>query len=185
MTEPPAEDPPLENSPPENSPPENPLPEAEPPPARREEAPPSPATAGSSLDASRILVRALAQLPAEDRDKVYTWLLGTSLRMQPGVMEPLGRQAPLGGGGRERVRHPAGLRHSRHRSGAGPVPRAVRVGSADGAGPVLRRPARPAAGLVQRARVLDGHRDPRAGGPVPGEPAARDRLTRDPPGQLS
>lgn len=81
MTEPPAEDPP----------PENPSPEPESP-APRAEAPLAGATAGSSLDASRILVRALAGLPAEDRDKVYTWLLGTSLRMQPGVMEPLGRR---------------------------------------------------------------------------------------------
>jgi ParG protein len=81
MTEPPAEDPPPESTPPEPEPPQ----------ARREEAQPSSA-AGTSLDASRILVRALAQLPAEDRDKVYTWLLGTSLRMQPGVMEPLGRR---------------------------------------------------------------------------------------------
>ena len=81
MTEPPAENPPPESTPPEPEPPQ----------ARREEAQPSSA-AGTSLDASRILVRALAQLPAEDRDKVYTWLLGTSLRMQPGVMEPLGRR---------------------------------------------------------------------------------------------
>ena len=81
MTEPPAEDPPPESTPPEPEPPQ----------ARREEAQPSSA-AGTSLDASRILVRALAQLPAEDRDRVYTWLLGTSLRMQPGVMEPLGRR---------------------------------------------------------------------------------------------
>jgi hypothetical protein len=81
MTEPPAEDP-L---------PENPSQEPEPPSAPGEEAP-SRATAGTSLNASRILVRALAQLPAEERDKVYTWLLGTSLRMQPGVMEPLGRR---------------------------------------------------------------------------------------------
>lgn len=81
MTEPPAEDPP----------PDNPSPEPESP-APRAEAPPAGAAAGSSLDASRILVRALAGLPAEDRDKVYTWLLGTSLRMQPGVMEPLGRR---------------------------------------------------------------------------------------------
>jgi hypothetical protein len=87
MTEPPAEDPPPESTPPESTPPE-----PEPPQARREEAQPSSAAAGTSLDASRILVRALAQLPAEDRDKVYTWLLGTSLRMQPGVMEPLGRR---------------------------------------------------------------------------------------------
>jgi ParG protein len=72
-----------------SEPPENPGPE---PPASREEAPPPGGPAGSSMDASRILVRALAGLPAEDRDKVYTWLLGTSLRMQPGVMQPLGRR---------------------------------------------------------------------------------------------
>lgn len=74
--------------PPENLPPE---PESEPQP-RQEEEQPAGVTAFSAMDASRILVRALAQLPAEDRDKVYTWLLGTSLRMQPGVMEPLGRR---------------------------------------------------------------------------------------------
>ena len=50
MTEPPAED----------LPPDNPSPEPEPP-APRAEAPPAGATAGSSLDASRILVRALAE----------------------------------------------------------------------------------------------------------------------------
>jgi hypothetical protein len=72
-------------------PPETPSPEPEPS-ARHEEGRPAPAVAYSSLDASRILVRALAQLPAGDRDKVYTWLLGTSLRMQPGVMQPLGRR---------------------------------------------------------------------------------------------
>jgi ParG len=82
MTEPPAEDPP----------PENPSPEPEPLEPRLEEQQPAGATAFSGPDASRILVRALAQLPADDRDKVYTWLLGTSLRMQPGVMEPLGRR---------------------------------------------------------------------------------------------
>jgi len=82
MTEPPTEDPP----------PENPSPEPEPLEARLEEAQPAGAAAYSGLDASRILVRALAQLPAEDRDKVYTWLLGTSLQMQPGVIQPLGRR---------------------------------------------------------------------------------------------
>jgi hypothetical protein len=81
MTEPPAEEPPTE------SPSQDPEPQA-----RHEAEKPGPVRAGSPLDASRILVRALAQLPAEDRDKVYTWLLGTSLRMQPGVMQPLGRR---------------------------------------------------------------------------------------------
>lgn len=80
MTEPPADDPPPESPPPEPLDP------------RLEEAQPAGAKAGTSLDAPRILVRALAQLPAEERDKVYTWLLGTSLRMQPGVLEPLGRR---------------------------------------------------------------------------------------------
>ena len=83
MTEPPATDPPPGSSSPE------PQSEA---PAAREEAPRAGAAAGSSPDASRILVRALAQLPAEDRDKVYTWLLGTSLRMQPEVLEPVARR---------------------------------------------------------------------------------------------
>ena len=81
MTEPPATDPPGSPSPePQSAAP-----------AARGEAPPAGAV-GSSLDASRILVRALAQLPAEDRDKVYTWLLGTSLRMQPEVLEPVARR---------------------------------------------------------------------------------------------
>ena len=73
MTEPPAEDPPPENPPAE--------PGSEPP-ASRQEGPRG--TAGSSLDASRILVRALAGLPAEDREGCSTWLLGTSLGCSPG-----------------------------------------------------------------------------------------------------
>jgi ParG len=48
-----------------------------------------PATAYSSLDASRLLVQALSQLPPADRDKVYTWLLGTSLQLQAGLVGPL------------------------------------------------------------------------------------------------
>jgi ParG len=53
---------------------------------------PAGVTAFSGMDASRLLVRALAQLPPDDRDKVYTWLLGTSLRAQPGPMSQLGRR---------------------------------------------------------------------------------------------
>ena len=48
--------------------------------------------ATTSTDAARLLVRALAQLPAADRDRVYTWLLGTSLSPQAGVIAPLSRR---------------------------------------------------------------------------------------------
>jgi hypothetical protein len=48
--------------------------------------------APASTDAARLLVRALAQLPAADRDRVYTWLLGTSLSPQAGVIAPLSRR---------------------------------------------------------------------------------------------
>ena len=51
-----------------------------------------PAGAYSSMDASRLLVQALAALPPVDRDKVYTWLLGTSLQLQGGLVGPLGGQ---------------------------------------------------------------------------------------------
>jgi ParG len=36
-------------------------------------------SAFSSMDSARLLVRALATLPDEERDQVYTWLLGTNL----------------------------------------------------------------------------------------------------------
>lgn len=49
-----------------------------------------PATAYSSMDAAGLLVQALGQLPPADRDKVYTWLLGTGLHLQPGVSASLG-----------------------------------------------------------------------------------------------
>ncbi|HTT53997.1 MAG TPA: plasmid partition protein ParG [Streptosporangiaceae bacterium] len=55
--------------------------------------PPAPGAAYSSMDASRLLVQALAGLPPADRDKVYTWLLGTSLRLRPGLASQL--DAPL------------------------------------------------------------------------------------------
>ena len=51
-----------------------------------------PATAVSSIDAAGLLVRALGQLPPADRDKVYTWLLGTSLHLQPGLTSVLSGQ---------------------------------------------------------------------------------------------
>jgi hypothetical protein len=51
-----------------------------------------PATAYSSMDAAGLLVHALGQLPPADRDKVYTWLLGTSLHLQPGLASPLSGQ---------------------------------------------------------------------------------------------
>lgn len=50
-----------------------------------------PATAFSSMDAAALLVQALDQLPPADRDKVYTWLLGTSLQLQPELVGPLGQ----------------------------------------------------------------------------------------------
>ena len=50
------------------------------------------ATAYSSMDAAGLLVRALAELPSADRDKVYTWLLGTSLHLQPGLTSALSGQ---------------------------------------------------------------------------------------------
>jgi hypothetical protein len=46
----------------------------------------------SSMDAAGLLVQALAQLPAADRDRVYTWLLGTSLQLQGGVAGSLSGQ---------------------------------------------------------------------------------------------
>ena len=54
---------------------------------------PSARTALSSMDASALLVRALGQLPPADRDRVYTWLLGTGFQTQPGagVLAPLVR----------------------------------------------------------------------------------------------
>jgi len=51
-----------------------------------------PATAFSSMDAAALLVHALDELPSADRDKVYTWLLGTSLQLQPGLVGPLAGQ---------------------------------------------------------------------------------------------
>ncbi len=83
MTEPPqpAEDQPAEDQPAEDQPSEDPAGPAG-----------LPATAGTSIDAARLLVRALAQMPPADRDRVYTWLLGTSLSLQPGVMAPISRR---------------------------------------------------------------------------------------------
>ncbi len=51
-----------------------------------------PATAFSSMDSAALLVQALDQLPAAERDQVYTWLLGTSLQLQPGLVSPLSGQ---------------------------------------------------------------------------------------------
>ena len=44
------------------------------------------------MDAAGLLVQALGQLPPADRDKVYTWLLGTSLQLQAGLVGPLSGQ---------------------------------------------------------------------------------------------
>ena len=62
--------------------------ETSPPPAADQPA----VTAGTATDAARLLVRALAQLPDADRDRVYTWLLSTSLSPQAGVIAPLSRR---------------------------------------------------------------------------------------------
>jgi ParG len=61
-------------------------------PPAQDDPPPSPGTAYSSMDASKLLVHALGQLPPADRDKVYTWLLGTSLHLEPGLASPLSGQ---------------------------------------------------------------------------------------------
>ena len=54
--------------------------------------PESPADA-EAIDASRLLVQAVGQLPAADRDRVYAWLLRTGLRPSPaGVPGPLARR---------------------------------------------------------------------------------------------
>jgi hypothetical protein len=53
---------------------------------------PPPGIAYSSMDAAGLLVHALGQLPPADRDKVYIWLLGTSLQLQPGLASPLSGQ---------------------------------------------------------------------------------------------
>ncbi len=49
-------------------------------------------TAGTATDAARLLVRALAQLPDADRDRVYTWLLSNSLPSEAEVIGPLRRR---------------------------------------------------------------------------------------------
>ena len=51
-----------------------------------------PGMAYSSMDAAGLLVHALGQLPPADRDKVYTWLLGTSVQLSPGLASQLGVQ---------------------------------------------------------------------------------------------
>lgn len=107
---------------------------------------------GASGDPVSLLVSAVGQLPPEQRDLVFTWLL----RQRPA----LARQWTLGATTLEsdelqslqRAAGPAGIR------GLRPAGRA---------GQVSRRAARPAAGVVRGARLLDGHRDPRAGGPFP------------------
>jgi len=53
--------------------------------------PESPARA-EAIDASRLLVQAVGQLPAADRDRVYAWLLRTGMRRSStGVPGPLAR----------------------------------------------------------------------------------------------
>ena len=52
----------------------------------------SPADA-EAIDASRLLVQAVGQLPAADRDRVYAWLLRTGMRpSSTGVPGPLARR---------------------------------------------------------------------------------------------
>ncbi len=46
-----------------------------------------------AVDASRLLVQAVGQLPEADRDRVYAWLLRTGLRPSPaGAPGPLARR---------------------------------------------------------------------------------------------
>jgi len=84
MTEPPRGTPPQ----PAGDQPSGDLPETSPPPAADQPG----VTAGTATDAARLLVRALAQLPDADRDRVYTWLLSTSLPSEAGVTGPLRRR---------------------------------------------------------------------------------------------
>ena len=46
-----------------------------------------------AIDASRLLIQAVGQLPEADRDRVYAWLLRTGLRPSPaGAPGPLARR---------------------------------------------------------------------------------------------
>jgi ParG len=85
MSEPPAADPPPADPSPDQ-PAAAPAPRR--PPGRRA----SPAAAFSSTDTARLLVRALAQLPPDERDQVYTWLLGSSLTPELGPSSQLTRR---------------------------------------------------------------------------------------------
>ena len=85
MSEPPAADPPPADPAPDR-PPAAPAPHQ--PPGRES----SPVAAFSSTDTARLLVRALAQLAPDERDQVYTWLLGSSLAPDLGPASQLTRR---------------------------------------------------------------------------------------------
>ncbi len=85
MSEPPAADPP-----PAGPAPQGPPPAPAPRPAADRRA--SPGAALSSTDTARLLVRALAQLAPDERDQVYTWLLGSSLTPDLGPASQLTRR---------------------------------------------------------------------------------------------
>ena len=140
--------------------------------------PPESAADAEATDASRLLVQAVGQLPAADRDRVYAWLLRTGFRPSPaGVPGPLARRLGWSSAARQ-----AGSRR-RPGSGAPAVVAELVRGSSSPAQQMV--PVRFSAdqharlrAWCTRARVLDGDRDPRPGGPVPGKPAARARLAR-------
>src|SRR5215470_552955 len=95
------------------------------------------------------------------------------LRTGPGDRAGTAPPGPAGPGGdaapAQRDPGPgAGGRRDHHLRDAA----ATGLRAADGAGPVLLRAARPAAAMVQRARLLDGGRNPRTGLPVPRGPAS-------------
>ena len=53
---------------------------------------PGPPADAEAIDASRLLVQAVAELPAADRDRVYAWLLRSGLRASsPGTPGPVAR----------------------------------------------------------------------------------------------
>lgn len=103
MTEPPPGGPPPGDTPHDVPPPEGAAGNGPPPEDARRGGPPQAApqdppgarrgpSAFSSMDSARLLVRALATLPAGERDQVYTWLLGTNLPGDPELASQLRRR---------------------------------------------------------------------------------------------
>ena len=121
---------------------------------------PAASAARSRKDPVQLLVGAVGTLPQADRDLVYAWLL----RRLP---DPVADEVTQPGGPRP-IPMAALLRSAMTvtLSGSRPAVPAV-VRPADGAGPLLVRAARPVAGMVRRARLLDGDRGARPGGPFP------------------